>query len=126
MDAGVNELARLRSQCIWFTAELITERTILAIVIAFAGRGETLHEAIEFLESLLNDRHRLRSFVSDDEYLLEGATESELDVLVNGYIPSFLKGQIEFLEEVFSLESMPNDAVFTEIAVTKRRKNGFI
>lgn len=119
-------LTKFRENYIWLAAEVMTERTLSAVITMYLIQGKSLFDAKEFFELLLNDRQHLRNFMDDDLYLVSGATESELDLLFNEYLPALLRNQIDFLEGLLDLRQPTTDEISTEIFAAKKRRIGFI
>jgi len=119
-------LSKCRENYIWLAAEVMAERTFSIAVMFCVNQGETLDKAKDILESLLKDPQQLRFHMSDEIYLVEGATDSDLDLLFDDYLPALLKNQIEFLEQLPELPQPTNEVLSTELAAVRKRKIGFI
>lgn len=127
MDFNLEALTKFRENYIWIAAELMVERTVSAAVMFYCVyRKETFDEVRKLLESVLNDRQKLSGLISDDLYLVENATESDLDLLLNDYLPTILKSQIESLDELSDLQQPTPDEISTEFVAVRKRKIGFI
>ena len=88
--------------------------------------GKTLDVVKEFIESLIDDPNQLRDFLNEDTYLVEGATEADLDLLFNDYLPVLLKNQIEYIEMLPDSPILTDDNLPTEIVAVRKRRIGFI
>lgn len=115
-----------RENYIWLAAEVMAERTASSAILLKLMQGKTLDDVREFIESLLNDPHRLRDFLSEDLDLVEGATDSDLDLLFDEYLPTLLKNQIEYIELLPDTPILTDDELPAEVVVVRERKIGFV
>lgn len=116
-----------RENYIWVVAEVMAERTAsTAMAMLKLVQGKTLDSVREFMESLINNPHALRDFLDSDLYLVEGATESDLDLLFDEYLPELLKNQIEYLDWIPESPILTDDEFPTEVVAVRKRRIGFI
>lgn len=115
-----------RENYIWVVAELMAERVASSAMLIKFVHGRPLSAVNEFIESLINDPHQLRDFLDDDLYLVEGATEPDLDLLFDDYLPGLLKNQIEYIESIPDSPMLTDDKLPIEVVAVRKRKIGFI
>ena len=126
MDSTLRAMAKLREEYLWLVAEIMTERTTSGVLVHNRNSGN-FDNAKEFLKSLIHDKERRWSFFGDEEYLLEGATESDMDLLIDDYIPVLLKNHIEYLQGFADLPQSMGDEIAAEVVATRRKRPmGFI
>ena len=111
---------------IWLAAEVMAERAASTALLVHVFQEKTLSDVTEFMESLLDNPYRLRDFFSEDLYLIEGATEADLDLLFDDYLPTLLNNQIEFVKSLPDPPQRDNHDLSTGIVATKKRKIGFM
>ncbi len=115
-----------RENYIWVVAEVMAERTASSAMLLKLIHGKTLDVVKEFIESLIDDPNQLRDFLNEDTYLVEGATEADLDLLFNDYLPDLLKNQIEYIEMLPDSPILTDDKLPTEVVAVRKRRIGFI
>ena len=115
-----------RENYIWVAAEAMAERVASSAMLLKLLHGKSLDVVREFIESLINDPLELREFLDSDLYLVEGATESDLDLLFDDYLPELLKNQIEYLDLIPDSPVLTDDELPTEVVAVRKRKIGFI
>lgn len=126
MENVLEGLTKFRENYIWLAAEVMAERTFSVAVMSCMNKGETLDKAKDIIEFLLSDPQQLRSHMSEDLYHLEGAMDSDLDLLFDDYLPELLKNQVDFLDHLPNLPQPTNEGLSTEFAAVRKRKIGFI
>lgn len=123
MEVRLDLINEFRNEVLWLYAALQVEQTTAVVLSGYMSQGKTLDDANKFLANILNDREKLHGFFDEREFLI-GATESEWDLMLDDYIPTLLKSQIESMEYLSSLQQEDNDETL-ETIIGRRRKIGF-
>ncbi|MDE0142992.1 MAG: hypothetical protein OXN19_16090 [Caldilineaceae bacterium] len=123
MEVKLERINELRNETLWLYAALTVERTVSAVLSACMIRGQKIGDAKEILGSMITDREK-RHRVFDVRESLIGATESDWDLMIDEYIPAWLKDQIVHLANMSYLEPEDNDEILERL-IGRRRKMGF-
>ena len=115
-----------RENYVWVVAEAMAERLASSAMMLKLVQGKSLDVVKRFIESLINDPQELRDFLDSDLYLVEGATESDLNLLFDEYLPELLKNQIEYLDHIPESPILTDDEFPSEVVAVRKRKIGFI
>lgn len=125
MSSGLEGFAKARSEYLWVVSELIAERIFSAVLMFCMTSEVRIAKAKEFIRSARSDEEYRRYLLEDHLYLVEGASESDINLIANEYIPAFLETQIELLEKFDEL-SQSSSVEITPESMPKRRRIGFI